>query len=153
MKNRNRKAWKASEVKMRYHERIKISDSPQIISSQEAAKVFRANWSDDMELCESFNVLLLNRANRVKGMFTVSKGGVAGTVVDAKMIFAAAVKTLACSLILAHNHPSGNRRPSQADIDLTRKLIRAGEALDITVLDHLILTKESYYSFADEGVI
>ena len=153
MNNRNLKFWQVSEVKLSYHEKIKISDSPQIMSSKDAANVLWGNWSDDLELLESFNVLFLNRANRVKGMFTVSKGGVAGTVVDAKIIFAAAVKALACSLILSHNHPSGNLQPSQADIDLTRKLKEAGQVLDITVLDHVILTIHGYYSFADEGLI
>lgn len=153
MNNRNLKFWQVSEVKISYHEKIKIIDSPQIMSSQDAANVLWGNWSDDLELLESFNVLFLNRANRVKGMFTVSKGGVAGTVVDAKIIFAAAVKALACSLILSHNHPSGNLQPSQADIDLTRKLKEAGQVLDITVLDHVILTTHGYYSFADEGLI
>lgn len=153
MSKKNLRFWQVSEVKISYRERISISDSPQITGSQEAANILRANWSDDMELCETFNVLLLNRANRVKGIYTASKGGVAGTVADAKLIFATAVKSLACSIILAHNHPSGNRRASQADIDLTKKLIRAGEALDITVLDHLILTTQGYLSFADEGLM
>lgn len=79
-------------MKISYHEKIKIIDSPQIMSSKDAANILWGNWSDDLELLESFNVLFLNRANRVKGMFTASKGGVAGTVVDAKIIFAAAGK-------------------------------------------------------------
>lgn len=153
MKDKNLKFWQVSEVSLRYQQRITIADSPQITSSRDAANVLWANWSEDLELLESFNVLFLNRANRVKGIFTASKGGVSGTVVDAKIIFAAAVKSLACSIILAHNHPSGNLQPSQADIDLTKKLAEAGKVLDILVLDHLILTTHDYYSFADEGLL
>lgn len=151
MKDRNLNFWQVSEVSLRYQQKIRLADSPLITSSRDAANVLRANWSDDLELLESFNVLFLNRANRVKGIFTASKGGVSGTVVDAKIIFAAAVKSLACSIILAHNHPSGNLQPSQADLDLTAKLAQAGKVLDIFVLDHLILTIEDYYSLADEG--
>lgn len=151
MKNLSR--WQVSEVKLQYSSRIKITDSPQIKSSDDAARIFWQNWSDDLDTIESFNILLLNRANRVKGMFTVSKGGISGTVVDARVIFAVAVKALTCSIILSHNHPSGNITPSQADINLTQKLKKAGEVLDIQILDHLILTTEDFYSFADEGII
>lgn len=150
---KNLKLWQVSEVKLTYHSKVQISDSPIITSARDAANVLWANWSDDLELLETFNVLFLNRANRVKGIFTASKGGVSGTVVDAKIIFAAAVKSLACSIILAHNHPSGNIQPSQVDIDLTKKLVEAGKVLDILVLDHVILTSQDYYSFADEGLI
>jgi DNA repair protein RadC len=149
----NEQFCKVSEVKISYHNRIKLAESPQISSSNDAAQILYANWSDDLELLETFNILILNRANRVKGIFTVSKGGVSGTVVDAKIVFSAALKAMACGIILAHNHPSGNIYPSQADLDLTSKLKRAGKALDIVVLDHLILTTGNYYSFADEGKI
>ena len=149
----NEQLCKVSEVKISYHNPIKLAESPEISSSYDAAKILYANWSDDLELLETFNILILNRANRVKGIFTVSKGGVAGTVVDAKIVFAAALKAMACGIILAHNHPSGNRYPSEADIKLTSKLKEAGKALDIVVLDHLILTTGDYYSFADEDQI
>lgn len=145
--------WQVSEVQLSYRNKVQAADRPQIRGSRDAFALLHANWSDDLELLESFHVLFLDRANRVKGMYQVSKGGTAGTVVDAKIVFAAALKVLASSLILAHNHPSGSLQPSQADIDLTRKLKEAGKTLDIQVLDHLILTTESYYSFADEGLI
>lgn len=153
MSKGNLKFYQVSEVKISYQNKVKLADSPRIRSSQDAANVFFANWSDDLEMLESFNVLFLNRANKVKGIFTVSKGGVSGTVVDAKIVFAAALKALACSIILSHNHPSGNHQPSQADIYLTKKLVEAGKALDIQVLDHLILTYDGYYSFADERIM
>lgn len=80
-------------------------------------------------------------------------GGVSGTVVDAKLIFKKALDVLACSIIFCHNHPSGNLKPSQADIDITRKLKKAGESLEIAVLDHLIISEMGFYSFADEGIL
>lgn len=102
---------------------------------------------------EEFWLIFLNRANKVIKKHPVSKGGVAGTVVDAKMIFKPAVEYLASSVILCHNHPSGNRTPSQEDIALTRKIKEAGRALDISVHDHIIIANDAYYSFADEGLI
>jgi DNA repair protein RadC len=104
-------------------------------------------------LVEEFKILLLNRAGRVIGCYEVSFGGFAGTVADPKVIFAVALKSCASSIVLAHNHPSGNLKPSQSDINLTQKLIQAGKYLEINVLDHIILTREGYYSFADEGMM
>jgi DNA repair protein RadC len=103
-------------------------------------------------------MLLLNRANKVLGIFEVSSGSATGTVADPKLVFAAAIKTNACGIILAHyvkahNHPSGNLQPSQADIDLTRRMKEGGKLLEIQLLDHVILTSEGYYSFADEGLL
>ena len=97
--------------------------------------------------------MLLNRGNRVLGILDVSTGGFAGTIADPKVIFSTALKCCASSLVLAHNHPSGNLKPSQADINLTRKLKDGGALLDISVLDHLIVTSDSYLSFADEGLL
>ncbi len=97
--------------------------------------------------------MLLNRAHKVQGIFEVSTGGVSGTVADPKIIFAAAIKANSSGIIVAHNHPSGNLRASQADIDLTRKLKDGGRILEIQLLDHIIVTTEGYFSFADEGLI
>lgn len=102
---------------------------------------------------EEFWILLLNRANRIIGREQISLGGVTGTVVDAKMVFRRAIEGMACSIILCHNHPSGNLRPSQADIDLTGKLAQAGKSIDVVVLDHLIVAEKGYFSFADEGMM
>ncbi len=102
---------------------------------------------------EEFWLVFLNRANKVIKKQLVSKGGVAGTVVDAKMIFKPAVENLASSVILCHNHPSGNRTPSQEDIALTKKIKEAGRVLDISVHDHIIIANDTYYSFADEGFL
>ena len=102
---------------------------------------------------EEFWILLLNRANEVLRPVQISSGGVAGTVADPKLIFKHALEQLASSVILFHNHPSGNLTPSQADKDLTRKLKEAGRMLDLPILDHLIFTDSGYYSFADEGIL
>jgi DNA repair protein RadC len=102
---------------------------------------------------EEFWIVLLNRANNVLSQHLISKGGQAGTVADPKIIFQAALENHAASIILSHNHPSGNLKPSQADINLTRKLRDAGQLLDISVLDHVIFTNTSYFSFADEGML
>ena len=102
---------------------------------------------------EEFWILQLNRANHVIGRARISAGGVSGTVVDSKMVFKPAIEVLATSIILVHNHPSGNLKPSQADIELTRKLKEAGKHLDIAVLDHIIVAYSGFYSFADENIM
>lgn len=102
---------------------------------------------------EEFWIVLLNRANNVLSQHLISKGGQAGTVADPKIIFQSALENHAASIILSHNHPSGNLKPSQADINLTRKLRDAGQLLDIAVLDHVIFTNTSYFSFADEEML
>lgn len=102
---------------------------------------------------EEFWILLMNRANEILRPVQISTGGVSGTIADPKLIFKQAIEHLASSMILFHNHPSGNLTPSQADKDLTRKLKDAGRLLDIPVLDHLIFTDKAYYSFADEGIL
>jgi len=115
--------------------------------------VFRSIWKQSLENKECFYVLLLNRSNKVLGYLLVSIGGVAGTVVDPKIVFQAALKANASSVILAHNHHSGNEKPSEADLQLTKKLKEAGQLLEISVLDHLILLSTGCFSFADEGLI
>lgn len=102
---------------------------------------------------EEFWIILLNRANRLIKKEQISSGGVSGTVADPKIIFKAALEQYASSVILVHNHPSGNLKPSQADIDLTAKMKSAGKLLEIPVLDHIIFGDEGYLSFADEGLL
>lgn len=102
---------------------------------------------------EEFWILLLNRANQVIKKVNISRGGVSETSVDTKIIFKAAVENLASYVILCHNHPSGNLKPSNADIKLTRKLSEVGKLMEIPVLDHLIIAEKKYFSFADEGLI
>ncbi|MBK7872067.1 MAG: DNA repair protein RadC [Saprospiraceae bacterium] len=128
-----------------------VRERPQIRSSRDAYDVIAPILIDLPH--EEFWILLLNRANKVMSREQISLGGVAGTVVDAKIIFRKAIEGMASSIILVHNHPSGNLQPSQQDIDLTKKLKKAGETLDISVLDHLIIAESSYFSFADENLI
>jgi DNA repair protein RadC len=102
---------------------------------------------------EHFYVILLNRANDVIALKKISEGGVSGTVVDPKLVFNAALMEKASGIILAHNHPSGNTKPSQNDIELTKRLRECGKMLEISVLDHIIVAENCFYSFADEGEI
>ncbi len=102
---------------------------------------------------EEFWVLFLNRSSAVLKKELISRGGVSGTVVDTKIIFKAAIESLASSVILCHNHPSGNIKPSEQDIQITKKLVEAGKFLEIPILDHVIVSEAGYYSFADEGMI
>lgn len=102
---------------------------------------------------EEFWVLLLNRGNQILERVNISKGGVSQTVVDTKIVFKMAIDKLASSIILCHNHPSGNLKPSDADIQLTKKLKEAGRILDLPILDHLIFADNTYFSFADEGLL
>ncbi|CAN5439215.1 JAB domain-containing protein [soil metagenome] len=143
-----------AEVELVYKTNVRPSDRQKVSSSRDTYEALIQTWNQDsLELCEEFKVVLLNRANRVLGLLNLSKGGVSGTVADPKLIFSAALKENASAIILAHNHPSGNLQPSQSDIDLTRKCKEAGRVLEIQVLDHIIVTTEKYYSFADEGVL
>ncbi|MBK9729044.1 MAG: JAB domain-containing protein [Saprospiraceae bacterium] len=143
-----------AEVKVIYKSKLPFIQPLRVNSSTEAEKIFRANWSEDMELVEEFNVLFLNRANYVKGIFRLSRGGLTGTVADPRILFATALKSLSVGVIAGHNHPSGSTKPSPQDIELTRKLKEIGRFHEITLIDHLILTPHSgFYSFADEGML
>jgi DNA repair protein RadC len=122
-----------------------------IASSQDAFEILQPRMADLPH--EEFVVLMLNRANEVIGKYDLSKGGIAGTVVDPKLIFKAALEYLACGIILCHNHPSGNPKPSPEDLKITKKLKDAGTLMEIDVLDHIIIAGEGYYSFADEGLM
>jgi len=102
---------------------------------------------------EQFWVLLISQSNHIIGKKQISSGGVTGTVADAKLIFKAALEASVPNIILCHNHPSGNLRPSQADISLTKKINEGGKNLDILVLDHIIIGGQGFYSFADEGML
>lgn len=122
-----------------------------ISSSSDAFRFMRSRLSGLRH--EEFWIMIMNRANRLTGLHRISSGGVSGTVVDSKLVFQKLLQFSASSVIFVHNHPSGNLKPSQADINLTEKLRNAGDFLDIVVLDHLILSGDCYFSFADEGLI
>lgn len=142
---------KVSEVQLTYKTKIKASERPKITSSRQVYDLLRPFFEEHMEYRELFYVVYLNRGNRVLGVVKISEGGCSGTVVDNKMVFQGALLASASAIILAHNHPSGNLRPSDNDIALTKKCKEAGRVLEIDVLDHVILSDEGYYSFADEN--
>lgn len=125
-----------------------------IKNSQDAANTFRSFFEDgELEFRENMFVLYLNRANIPLGYYRLSIGGISGTVADPKIILGAALKSLSSSIMIAHNHPSGNIKPSQADINLTKELSKSAEAIGLTLLDSLIITKNDYTSFVDEGLM
>lgn len=144
--------FQVAEIGITYSSVIKPSQRPKIGSSRDAERILRENWGEGtLGHREQVYVLLLNRVNKVLGIFLASTGGLAGTICDPKVVFQAALKANASSMILAHNHPSANLTPSEADKTLTKKLVQAGDLLDMKVWDHLILTEEGYCSMADEG--
>lgn len=141
-----------AEITLAYRPKIKASQRPKVSCSRQVYEVLLKFWNQDfLEYTEQFQVMLLSRGNRVLGICTISSGGTAGTVVDPKVVFAAGLKANASSIILSHNHPSGNLFPSEQDRRLTKRLVEIGRALDLPVVDHIILGPEGYYSFADEG--
>lgn len=125
--------------------------SPKISGSDSVAEIFKPLLSDLPH--EEFWVLYLSRSNAVISSERISQGGVSGTVVDVKMIYKSALEKLASAIILCHNHPSGNLNPSSNDLSLTKNCVNAGKVLDVSVLDHIIIAHNEYYSFADNGQI
>ena len=145
---------RVAEVELVYKTTVKASERPKISSVKDCYELLKELWNENtIEMQEEFKVLLLNRGNKVIGVYEDSAGGITGTVADPRLILAAAIKSLAVSIILSHNHPSGNLRPSRADEELSQKIKVAASYHDIKVIDHIIITSEGYYSFADEGVL
>lgn len=147
-------SFKLAEIEVKYSTKIKPSDRLRVASSNDAAEAFRGMWSQTLEYKESFYALYLNRNNKVLGIHKISEGGFSGTVVDIRIIYQVGLKVNACGIIVAHNHPSGNLIPSEADKTITQKIKEAGKFLEIPLLDHLIISpNEGYMSFADEGYL
>ncbi len=130
---------------------VQHSEKVAVKSSETVYKIFHPLMGDLEH--EEFWLLMLNRANRVLGKYKVSQGGLSGTVIDTRIILKKALDNLASSIIVCHNHPSGNKQPSDADVKITGKLKKAAEMLEIKLLDHVIIADKSYFSFADEGLI
>lgn len=150
----NKLFTQVAEISISY--RPSISDKPVIISVLDAYKTFLDFFPQStINLQESFMVMYLNRANRCLGVFPTSVGGITGTIADVRLIFSVALKTAATQMMLCHNHPSGNLKPSSADIELTDKIKTGGKLLDIKLLDHLIISpnETEYYSFAEHGLV
>ena len=144
-----------NEVKLTYKKAKLGFELPKIKSSNCAFKILYDNWDKEtIEYYEAFKVLLLDRNNRVLGIYKISEGGTAGCIVDIKKIYQAALVTSSSSIIVAHNHPSGNPQPSEQDKSITQRIKQAGENLSLPLLDHLlILPNGNYTSFSDEGLM
>jgi len=144
-----------NEIHIRYKERIPAPFWKQIKSSKDAAELLYQTWNTDtIAVHESFKIVLLNNSNKVKGIYQISQGGITGTLVDLRILFAVVLKTLSVGILLAHNHPSGKLQASQPDRDITQKIQRAAKLFDVKVLDHIIIAPNGeYYSFADQGVL
>lgn len=144
---------KISKIKVSYTDKVKASERAKICASKDAANILNTVFEDCIQHHEEFYVMLLNRSNRVLRISCISKGGIAGTVVNVKIILQTALKTNASGLIISHNHPSGNLTASKEDINITEKLKDACKILDLSLLNHLIVTDEGYLSFADKGIL
>lgn len=143
---------KISEITVSYSS--SSNEKQKVTNSKDSYKYLQSSWNKNIiELQEEFKVMMLDRANQVLGIYSMSKGGVSGTLVDAKLVFSVALKCNASNIIIAHNHPSGNLKPSEADRNLTNKLKNAGKFLDIVLLDHIIITKNDFFSLADNGML
>ncbi len=128
-----------------------INNRGKITGSRDVADYFQPKLGDLNY--EEFWILLLDRGNKIKDSFRISEGGTSGTVIDVKKILKIAIEKQVSSIILCHNHPSGTLQASDADVKITRKIVDAGKLMDITVLDHIIIGNDKYYSFADEGML
>ena len=143
-----------SDVKLIYYPKMKGSDRPMIQKSGDAFNVFMEKWDlNNLHFIEEFKLMLLNRANRVLGVVAISSGGITGTVADPRVILKYAILAGATAIMLAHNHPSGNKAPSRADELITQKIKQAAPLIDIVLMDQLIISPDGYCSMADEGLL
>ena len=146
--------FKVAEVQLTYKNMIPCKDRQQITGSETAYHILKALFPDEtIDYRESFKALYMDKSGNVLGCLTVSDGGLCSTAVDVRLILQGALLLNATGVILAHNHPSGNLKPSTPDKVMTDKIRQALTVMDINLLDHLIVTRESYYSFADDGVM
>ena len=144
--------FKVAEVQLSYKNSVPYDKRTKVRDAKDAYKVMLKTHNDDtLDYIETFKVLYLNQNNHVLGCRTISEGGLASTCCDVRTILQGALLTNAVAIILAHNHPSGNVKPSTEDINTTAKITKAAKLLDISVLDHIIYTRENCYSFADDG--
>ena len=146
--------YNITEVSLVYKHQDVSKDRPKVQNTKDCYDILKRVWDENtIELLEEFKIVLLDRSLSCLGVAHIATGGITGCVVDPRIIFATALKSRATGIVLAHNHPSGNLQPSQADIDINEKLTFAGAVLDINVHDHLILSSEGYYSFQSEGLM
>jgi len=145
---------KVAEIYVSYSHPIPSKKRIAMTTPNTVVEVLRYAWDDrTIELYESFKVILLNRNNRLLGVCSIAEGGITNTVVDVRILFAVALKCSAVTIILAHNHPSGNINPSEGDRLITKKIVEGASILDIEVLDHVIITKDDFYSFRQHDIM
>jgi len=138
---------KIEEVKLTYRNKLKANERPKITCAEDAYQAFLKSWDQDqIELIEEFKAMFLDRQLRIMSIASISKGGFTDTSVDLRVVFAIALKRRADRIILAHNHPSGNLKPSQADMNLTEQFVEAGKLMRLEVVDHLIITNDGFSS-------
>lgn len=146
--------YNVSEMSINYKTKVKATDRTKIVTSKDAYELLKSTYQDGtIEHKEFFKILLLDNSHKVLGYNVVSEGGISETCVDVRIILQMAILCNASCIILAHNHPSGNLKPSQLDKSLTDSIIKAAKLLRIQVSDHIILSEDGYYSFGDEGEI
>ncbi|MFP3598435.1 JAB domain-containing protein [Chryseobacterium sp. SIMBA_029] len=141
-----------SEIQVSYKPNKMVSSK--ITTSFDAVQIIRKFWNEDtIEMQEEVKVILLNNSNFVLGIYNLSKGGITSSLVDVRLVLSVALKCLAPGIILIHNHPSGNLKPSSTDLNIVKKLNESCKLMDITLFDSIIITKESYMSFAHDGLL
>ena len=141
-----------SEIQVSYKPNKMVSSK--ITTSFDAVQIIRKFWNEEtIEMQEEVKVILLNNSNCVLGIYNLSKGGITSSLVDVRLVLSVALKCLSPGIILVHNHPSGNLKPSLADLDIVKKLKESCKIMDINLFDSIIITKESFMSFADDGLL
>lgn len=154
LSNNENELFVLPEITVSLNPVVKPSQRYKVTNSKESYNLFMKRWDmDKFYLVEEMYALFLNRSNRVLGIMPISSGGYSGTVVEIRLLLTVALKCAATGIILAHNHPSGSKQPSMADEQLTRKIKEAASFHDIGILDHIIVSDDSYFSFADEGLL
>lgn len=142
-----------SEIEILYKPRLDIVTLDKVKNLHDAIDIFRSIWENDIEYRERFYAIYLDRRSKVLGYYLLSVGSSCATIVETKMLFQPAINLHASSIVVAHNHPSGNLKPSEADRRLTKRICEAGNILEIPIQDHIILTVDSFYSFAQNNII
>lgn len=146
--------WQVSEVELVYRSSRGIEASPKVTSSKEVYNVFLAHWDmQKIEFVEQAKIMMLNRSNKVIGIYDLASGGLDFVAIDIRMIFCCALLTKASAVIFAHNHPSGKLYPSEEDLRMTRKIKEAGKLIEIPLLDSVIVTLNGYVSLSDKGLM
>ena len=146
--------FSVSEIEIVYRRKINPFDRHQIMSSAHAYDILITAWDmNKIDLIEQAMILLLDRGNYCIGISQISTGGISACLIDPKIVFATALKSRATSFVLAHNHPSGALNPSSVDFAVTEKLVQGGKILDMPLRDHLIVSRQAYCSFADNGLM